>query len=62
MNLKDKVYVEQLEDLILHTLLPVYNKYYSKPHPFDRKIPIDQNIIAEIHSRHRPVAALLRKK
>lgn len=60
MTIQNDMYIEELEQLILHTLLPIYYKY--KPKPFEKVKEIDPKLLNQITLKRNKLPALLRKK
>jgi hypothetical protein len=54
-------YTTELEQLIINTLLPVYEKYYKEHNISDAYSGIDPELLRQI-KRKKVVAALLRPK
>ncbi len=57
----DELYVKQLEDLIVDTLLPVYANYQAKLGSTERYSGIDPKLIERL-KRTKKVAVLLRPR
>ncbi len=62
MTIQNDMYIEELEQLILHTLLPIYYKYKAKSSGFERIREIDPKLLQKIEVKRNRLPALLRKK